>query len=1069
MAFPLFPDKSETDENMPVETFTINLEDLSFNNRFSQNTKPLNETALLSAIALFLAKLANTERVVLPVSATGASSSFVYPYRPLCFEFDKNQSFEAQTPSLHQAIENQRIRVGFFYDLFFRHPEFKQQNRGERFQDCNLAMVILSKNGSDFVPFKNAATHIIINVAAGTISLEMKIGKNDWPNVEYIGNHLQSFIEKLTKPETPISALNLLTTAEFEEFIFGYERKTVVDDSQLPITSLFDLQVKSNPEKAAIEYKAEKKTYRQLDQMAGNVAKTLLNSGFTAGSIAGIMIERSPQLIAGMLGILRAGGAYLPLDATFPQSRLDQIFSDSQLKFVLTSNANLPIVSGKVYYIIEIENAIDSAFTENEFPEVLINPEQASYIIYTSGSTGKPKGVEISHWALVSFTQSAIQRYNITPADRILQFATFTFDTAVEEIFTALSSGATLVLRTNEMASSVNEFLRSAQAMKITVLDLPTAFWQQLVTTMTSEGSKLLESVRLVIIGGEAVQMQAVKLWKGYFGAYPKLINTYGPTETTVVATSCYLDEANDQNSFPIGKPLGNTTTFVANNDLNPVLPGVPGQLIIGGPQLATRYVGDEALTNSRFIPDVFSKNPNGRLYLTGDLVSSNPDGTLVYMGRMDKQIKIRGFRVEPEEIDRLLSASGMVNESLTILCEQTEAKRLVSYIIPKATHPNLNLFLHDYLAKRLPDYMVPSAFVRLSAFPLNRNMKIDVAALPPPDFDFADDEPQQELTATQIQLRNIFNKVLNTGKSSLNANFFYLGGDSLLALALLSAIKTVFDQDISIAALYENPTLAQLAVLIDKQLVVSSKQKQILPEKVGNYITCLKKGGDVPPVFTIYLDAANGWLPGMLPDEQPVYTFIPQGSDGERIKYKTVGTIASFYIGSLLNLFPNTPVHLIGFSFGGLIALEMALQLQKRGVGFSTLTLIDTVAPQVWREMIRQTDFRQKFRYFTGNQKRKFFLLLGQKIPANLRNAYILHSWRKAAYHYSPKRNTNASRFFLVRSEKSLSDLPLLGWEDWPGFTFEVTIFEGDHHSIIRQRDKVAQLAEWMKSKMRL
>jgi nonribosomal peptide synthetase DhbF len=438
-------------------------------------------------------------------------------------------------------------------------------------------------------------------------------------------------------------------------------------------------------------------------------------------------------------------------------------------------------------------------------------------------------------------------------------------------------------------------------------------------------------------------------------------------------------------------------------------------------------------------------------------------------MGRMDKQIKIRGFRVEPDEIDRLLSASGMVNESLTILYEQTEAKRLVSYIIPKAAHPNLNHFLHDYLAKRLPDYMVPSAFVRLSAFPLNRNMKIDVNALPPPDFVFGDEGPQPELTATQTQLRNIFNKVLNTGKVGLNANFFYLGGDSLLALALLSDIKTVFDQDISIAALYENPTLAQLAALIDKQRVVSSEQKQILPEKLGNYVTCLKKGCDLPPIFTIYLDAANGWLPVMLPDEQPVYTFIPQGSDGERIKYKTVEDIASFYIGSLLKLFPNKAVHLIGFSFGGLIALEMALQLQERGVGFSTLTLIDTVAPQVWREMISQTDFRQKLRYFTGNQKRKFYLLLGQKIPANLRNAYILHSWRKAAYRYSPQQNTTATRLFLVRSEKSLSHLPLLGWEDWPGFKFEVTIFEGDHHSIIRQRNKVAQLADWMKSKIKL
>jgi len=1091
IVFPIFPSKKQESTYTEIaDDRLIHIEMVCEN---LVKNQPTEEAPLIiaQAVALFLAKLTDQSSIVLPVAFDNPVSQLVYPFVPVTFSFDKQESFIGQKDQLLQNLLSFKEKSGFFSDLFVRHPELKQKLKGSRLYDSNLAIVFQKGNSNSYTPMPGAATHIVIGNNSLSVVFPSISDHDITTEVSYLQTHLQHFISRLINPETPVCRLHLLTPDEWEEMIvkpgwfrlastsLGNHRSTTgwsdnleetivkpgtlvkETDDNFTVLDLFNEQVKKSPSSIAVKHVGQEITYGQLDEMVSAAAKQLINHKFLPGSVAAIMAERSPALIAAMLGILKAGGAYLPLDASFPEARLDEIISGAGIRFAFVTKTTKPLLEGKIEHLLSIENLSDPG---SVLPPELADSSGTAYIIYTSGSTGQPKGVVVPHKALLAFTRSAIERYHIVPADKVLQFASLTFDTAVEEIFTTLCIGATLVLRTNEVAGSVTALLQLLQSENISVLDLPTAFWQQAISTMISEGLKFPDSIRLVIIGGEAVQIDAVNLWRKYFINGPRLINTYGPTETTVVATSCYLDEEEITTSFPIGKPMGNTTVFVVDSDYNPVLPVMKGQLAIGGPQVATKYLGDPALTNQKFIPDVFSNNPSNRIYLTGDLVTRNRYRSLIYLGRIDKQVKIRGFRVEPEEIDRVLALSGFTTSSITVMKETNQVKRLVSYVIPKSAQVDIKTILHKYLVQRLPEYMIPAAIVPLSALPFNKNMKVDQSALPLPQFD-DDQTDENPLTPTENQLAGLFIKILKIDRCNTKTSFFELGGDSLLSLALVSGIKQLFDYEISVAAIYENPSIQKLALFIENEKEPSTGVYK--PSDLGNQITCLNEGGNLPPIFTIFLDAANGWLPGLLSKQQPLFTFIPEGSDGEKIKHCTVPTMASFYVDSMLKLFPAKPVHLIGYSFGGLVALEMAIQLQNINIPPLSLTLIDTVAPQIWKTLINQIDLRSKVNHTLANLKREVILRSGKNIPPSLRNGYILHTWRKAAYHYSPIPVKDSIKFYLIRSKESLSEKPLLGWEEWPVFTPEVTMFDSDHHSIIRHKEKVIQLAEWMKDKL--
>lgn len=1057
---------------IPVLSVTENLKKGSSysNRRFLVSAEAINalknnESAenaglkLASAVALFIAKMNDSNSVILPVIIDNETIPLINKSVPVEFNFDKQKSFSDQIEDLIHSVQTQILKGSFFRDIFIRHPQLALIHPDFRFYNSLITFIIGGKHQrlsdniqTDCIYFMIEENSIEVVFQNVFINLQHK-------EYEYFIFHLEQFLIKLAFAENNIKSLSLLTDAELTSLTHPATKNENSSINRGTVLQMFTTLVKAIPDSIAIIQGNIKVTYSQLDNMADNICRILLSKGLTAGEPVGIISHRSPAVVSGILGILKAGGAYLPLDLNYPDSRLKVIIELSALKFALVSEEAASIFYDKIPYLINLDNyKIESQV----IPVPNINVQSPAYIIFTSGSTGKPKGVEISHLALNSFVCNALKRYEFSKTDRVLQFATLTFDTAVEEIFVTLCSGATLVLRNNEPVISAGELLNLAIEQQITVLDLPTAYWQQLILTMENEEKEFPDSVRMVIIGGEAAQEQGIRVWKKIARDKIRLLNTYGPTETTVVASCCYLDESDADGSFPIGIPMGETQFYIVDQDLNPVLNGMPGQLLISGPQLATRYVGEEEQTRLKFLGNHLSKDPDSRLYLSGDLVKQNKSGFFIYLGRVDSQVKIRGFRVEPQEIDHILSSSELINSSFTKVDVKGDLKRLVSYVVPKQTNQGIEKTLTEFLKDKLPGYMIPSAIVVLEAFPLNRNLKIDTSALPTPVFsEFA--EADEILSETEIRLKALFLETLKIDNCGASLSFFVLGGNSLLSLTLVSKMHETFGLDLPIARVYENPSIRQLAAVIDSVAKIPEISK---PIKFSNkYISQLQAGDTNPPVFSVYLDAANGWLPALLGDKQTFFAFLPEGSDGERVKHNKVETIAKNFIETMLQLYPDGKIHLIGFSFGGLVALEIAVQLKKIGINLQSLTLIDTVAPEVWREMIKSADLKAVYKWTVQRLKTFRYFIVFKKLPSSLRSSYILSKWRRAAFRYQPLADDLSIKFYLLRSSQSLSDLPLLGWENWPVFNIDVTVFEGDHHSIIRKRENVDRIAQWLKA----
>jgi amino acid adenylation domain-containing protein len=770
------------------------------------------------------------------------------------------------------------------------------------------------------------------------------------------------------------------------------------------------------------------------------------------------MMERSNWNIVAMIGVLKSGASYLPLDISYPIGRIAAIIEEAKVEYILCFGPTSVAKDLPEHLFLDIEQIDFSLQHVNKGSLPKIELDTPAYVIYTSGSTGKPKGVQVSHNSLSAFVLGAVERYEVTSNDRVLQFASPTFDAAVEEIYCALCAGASLVVRNETMISSIEGFVAEVNAKQITVLDLPTAFWKQVVAAMLADRLSFHNALRLVIIGGEKADAETTQNYLDYFGKHPRLINTYGPTEATVVATTCYLDEIEFNAEFPIGKQLGETTAWVTDRFYNLVPQGIEGQLVLGGPQVAMGYLNDPELTLQRFIPDTFSGIYNKKLYVTGDRVVIEPNGNLLFKGRIDSQVKIRGFRIDLKEVNDAIRSLNPVKDCLTLVKQLNNAERLVAYVIPH-THTGIDeRGLRESIKKVLPDYMLPSAFVFLEAFPLTRHMKIDYASLPLPNLQTGNDSERIAITPTQIALKELFEQVLKLPSCRLSESFFHQGGDSLLALSVVSKTSQLFGIQLTIGAFYQNPSIISLARFVEEQL--AKLQNEDLSTKNQHELVCLKQGKGLPPLVTIYFDAANKYMPSLVEEDRPVYTIIPQGSDGEPIKLKTVESLAAHYLDLLNQELPNQCIVLAGFSFGGLVALEMAIQMQSKACILHRAIIVDTLAPHLWKKVFAPKVFVFKRVYLAGIAVKAVCRLAGKPIPLKYRNSVILRSWRKAAKSYKPD---GKAEIILIKSSHSVSDEPLLGWQEYSEIKTRLRLIEGSHHSIIRDYKKVVTIVEWI------
>ncbi len=620
--------------------------------------------------------------------------------------------------------------------------------------------------------------------------------------IQRMVKHFLSLLDNIIAfPNQSIQTVPLLTELEKKQILKDWNQTEINYPKNSCLHHLFEKQVEKTPDTVALEFENDKLTYSQLNEKANNLAFYLQKSGVKPNDLVAICMERSIEMVIGLLAILKVGGTYIPLDPAYPQERINYILEYSQVEVILTQSW---VWEGnrEKYIIIEVDTQTPNPElrTPNSEPQT---PEDLAYIIYTSGSTGKPKGVEISHQAIVNFLYSMAQQPGINSDDILLSITTLSFDIAGLELFLPLITGAKVVLASRETAIDGVALSQKIDQCNASIMQATPATWQMLIDAGW-QGKKDLK----ILCGGEALSQP---LAKDLLTKSSELWNMYGPTETTVWSM---IEKIETEENITIGRPINNTQIYILDNHLQPVPIGIPGHLYIGGDGLARGYVNRPDLTEERFIKSPF--NPDKRIYKTGDLARYLSNGKVEYRGRSDYQVKIRGFRIELGEIENQLNQHSEVKNSVVIAKkEASEIKRLVIYYIAKKEESVTSEDLRSYLKTKLPDYMVPSVFIPLDEFPLTPNGKINRKALSELQETFINKPLTPPRTPIEKELVAIWTEILGV-TVGINDDFFTLGGHSLLATQIISRIRQQLKLEIPLRSLFEFPTIAQLSQIID-------------------------------------------------------------------------------------------------------------------------------------------------------------------------------------------------------------------------------------------------------------
>ncbi|TCP54505.1 amino acid adenylation domain-containing protein [Tumebacillus sp. BK434] len=725
----------------------------------------------------------------------------------------KNTAFDAYA---HQDVPFERLVEELAPERNLSHtPLFQVMFNLQNTSVEGMSLTGLTLEALD-VDTGSAGFDLTLSMTEGKAGITSRFEYNcdlfDRSTIERMVTHFLTLLEAAAgSPEAELGALPILTEAERTLVIETFNNNTVDVPEELCMHQLFERQAELLPDAVAVEYLDEKLTYRELNQRANRLAHHLQQLGVGPEKLVGLCIHRSLDLVVGLLGIQKAGGAFLPLDPDYPPERLRYLLEDAQAAVLLTESQLLPQLpehSGHtVCFDIDAEK-IAAQSADNCQSDV--RPENLAYVIYTSGSTGAPKGAMLEHRNGVSHHYGVIDRYNVQPSDRIVQFTSISFDVTVEEIFPTLACGATVVLRPHRTLTSSEEFLAWLGEQQISKFNPPTAYMHAFLQDLAEQGLTLPPTLRLLIAGGERMQPALVRAWREVATEHNALYNGYGPTETTVTAT--VYNETLPDDDIPIGRPVANAQTYVLDDRLQPVPIGVPGELYIGGKNVGRGYLGRPELTAERYLPNPF--RPGERIYKTGDIVRVRADGNLLYLGRGDGQVKIRGYRIELGEVENALAEATGVREAVVLDREDTPGQKyLAAYVTLKETGQTSS-DLRKELAERLPDYMIPSVFVILDEMPMTPNGKVNRAALPKPDSarpelgtDYIAPKTELEMTIAEI-----WQEVLGVKRVGVHDNFFELGGGSLLILQVHRKLKERIGVETSVVQLFQYPTVSALA-----------------------------------------------------------------------------------------------------------------------------------------------------------------------------------------------------------------------------------------------------------------
>jgi amino acid adenylation domain-containing protein len=764
----------------------------------------------------------------------------------------------------------------------------------------------------------------------------------DFETISRMIGHWQTLLRGMAAgPSRPVAELELLEEQETKQLL--HEWSTGPEITTGPgIEQLIEEQARDHPEAVAVVCEGEQLSYRELDRRANQLARCLRQRGAGAEALIGVCLERSLEHVIALLGILKAGAVYVPLDPEAPPERIQYMMRDTGMALLLTRQQQRQTVSGTAADVVSLDGEAGMISRQSEERPGGERPghEHLGYVIYTSGSTGKPKGVMVERGVVAAHCRAMIEEYGLGPQDRVLQFSSYSADASLEQILTTLASGAQLVMRGAEIWSS-RQLLQEVKRQQVTVMNLSPTYWQQAVREWARAPQELAGTqLRLVILGGERVGAQAVQEWRELGLTGVRLLNAYGPTEATITAT--LADAGSEQERITIGRPLPGRSVYILDGGGRPVPAGVWGELHIGGPLLARGYLNRPDLTGERFVPDPFGAEPGGRLYRTGDLVRYGGDGRIEYLGRRDQQVKIRGFRIELGEVEAALAEHPAVAEAVVTARGDGAGKELVAYVVSRSGEP-VGQALRGYLAEKLPQHMQPGTIAQLATLPRLATGKPDRHRLP--------EVPRGNRSAgvaylaprlmMQQQLVQIWEELLGTGPIGIRDNFFHLGGQSLLAAQLVDRIERACGTRLALSMLFAKPTVEQLAEVLQGADEGGKVKARVLP---------VQAEGSRRPFFFLHGDWTKGAfycfaLARACGPDQPFYVLEPYEFSGQE-GAPGVAEIARAHIEAMRAVQAHGPYRLGGFCNGGLLAYEMALQLERAGEQVEFLGLINPSEP---------------------------------------------------------------------------------------------------------------------------
>ena len=909
------------------------------------------EDVLLAAFVAYLARLAGMwsfaigyRNIELEKDVTGLEGIFSACV-PLHVSMEYQQSFEDVFHAIEGQVKLAKQKKTYARDIMARYPALRAQTNLQGAYLPSICVVRLEALHEYKAPPGSELT-LAMREDGGECLLVYNAEVLDEESVVEMQQGFTAFLQDIvSNPQQRISDLPLLTKVEQYRLLVEWNANHAEYPSTTCIHQLFEAQVERTPDAVAVVFEDEQATYRELNRRANQLAHHLQKLEVGPEVLVGMCVERSLDMVVGLLGILKAGGAYVPLDPAFPSERLALMLEDAQVPLLLTQQRlllRLPRHGAQVVCLDTDAAALTQHSEANPVTEA--TSDNLAYVIYTSGSTGRPKGVQILHRAVVNFLLSMRQQPGLTAEDSWLAITTLSFDIAALELFLPLLVGARLIVASRETAADGAALAETLTRARVSVMQATPITWRLLLAAGW-QGNPDLK----ILCGGEALPPdlaqqllpRAVSLW-----------NLYGPTETTIWSTVCQIKPGDEVIS--IGRPIANTQVYLLDPQLQPVPVGVPGELYIGGDGLARGYLNRAELTAERFIPHPFSDEPGARLYKTGDLARYRADGTIEHLGRLDYQVKLRGFRIELGEIEAVLAQHLAVRQAVVVAREDVPGdKRLVAYVVPQPHQMPTISGLRGYLQAKLPDYMVPSAFVLLEAFPLTPNGKVDRRALPAPEL--TRPELQEAFVAPRTSIEEvvtgIWSQILGIEQIGIHDDFIALGGDSLMAMQVIARLRRVLQVQLSLTRFFEAPTVAQLAEIVT-QLKAQDTPPRTEKAKIHSRvpIVMVQAGGSRRPFFFLHGQWTGGAfysreLAHHLGPDQPCYLLEPYQFDGLPTP-PTFEAMAAAHIRSLRSVQLEGPYLLGGWCNGGLVAYEMARQLHAQGQTVDLLVLMDPDPP---------------------------------------------------------------------------------------------------------------------------